>query len=884
MGFDYQNFGIGLVSGWATAYAVYRARHRIRTVVQFVNRRASSAQNFATQSTDSRYVDEIIRFAQRNHLAGGVVPLSDVVVEPRFIGAAPLAAPPEDDVIQNLFDIIPRVPDMPHLQAPYNIPTLSIDDLGTGDQALALLGTPGSGRTTAMMTILLKALGKLHFAAEKDVVQQRLDAEDAALDAKQRAVRVKDRLLLEQRARERLAEERGMAFEVEAGSEGIIPRFNRLMPVYIHLADIHHAARNTKHTMDPAELLVEVVRRQLGRIAASTIPGNLYTRLNRGQVLVMVDGYDELTEEARGRALTWLKTLKDYYPRNFYLISGPIHGYGALVQHLGLTPVYLRPWSADTSHRFYQQWVNSWEKGSTRKESRPKPSSEVLDKIAAQAPVSSPLQRTIGTWSLLANEAPNESMEDGLAFMVRRHLTTLSNAEGLDIQLMVMAALQLDEGYITVNRLEALLREAAPDGLPTQKNKDGSSTALKTEQIVPVLTQLVRQLQKTGLLIYRRGGRYQFHHMQIAAYLGSLWLRRNPEQVSGKSTLPQWKQAVAFSNFELPLDDVVRQRLGQPADLNQDILFEIAEWLRYAPADAGWRESYLKYLSNLLLAPNQFQALRERATAALAHTNDPDVDRIFRQASRSPIAPIRLLGALGLGVSGSDNATLALSELMRDENPAVQLAAAFALGAIQTETSLTTLVDGFTEGSELLRQGIAETFAGIPEEGYPILHDAIKDSEMLIRRAAVFGLKRLRSDWAMMAIYQAFLEDNQWYVRSAAQTAFHEIQNARSLDRGAHGYPPVESIHWLNEWAAARGENVLPGEEAMQMLEKALREGDPDVRSYAALNIGQMGVFQLIQPLYSLLRDKREDVRDTAYRALGNLQAMIGKPLPNPLG
>jgi HEAT repeat protein len=545
--------------------------------------------------------------------------------------------------------------------------------------------------------------------------------------------------------------------------------------------------------------------------------------------------------------------------------------------------VYLRPWAPETTYRFYQQWVNNWEKSSTRTNPHQKPTQEALEKILAQSPVANPFDRTLGTWSLLAGENPSDSLEDGLAYLVRRSLSTLSTTDGLDIQVMAMAALQMDEGYITAKRLEAFLREAAPDGLPAQKHKDGSSSALNPDQIITTLTQLMRSLQKTGLLIYRRSGRFQFKQLQIAAFLGSLWLCRNPEQVAAKSNLPSWKQAVAFSNFELPLEDIVRQRLGQTNDLNQNNLFEIAEWLRYAPVDVVWRENYLKYLGNLLLAPNQFQALRERAAAALVHTDDPEAHRIFQQATRSPVAQIRLLGTLGLGTSGLDEATPVLSNLMRDENTSVQLASAFALGAIQSEASLTTLVDGLTEGSEVLRQGIAETFAGIPEEGFPILHDAIKDSEMLIRRAAVFGLKRLRSDWAMLAIYQAFLEDNQWYVRSAAQTAFHEIQNARMLDRGAHGYPPVESIQWLNEWAATRGENVLPGAEALEMLGKALREGDPDVRTYAASNIAQLGVLELIQPLYGMLRDKHEQVRDTAYRALGELQAKIGKPLPNPV-
>ena len=50
MGFDVQNFGIGLLAGWASAYGVYRARNRIRGWAQAASNQASSAQNYATLS------------------------------------------------------------------------------------------------------------------------------------------------------------------------------------------------------------------------------------------------------------------------------------------------------------------------------------------------------------------------------------------------------------------------------------------------------------------------------------------------------------------------------------------------------------------------------------------------------------------------------------------------------------------------------------------------------------------------------------------------------------------------------------------------------------------------------------------------------------------
>jgi len=50
MGFDAENFGLGLIIGWATAYGVYRARNEIREAWENINKGAQTVQNSATRS------------------------------------------------------------------------------------------------------------------------------------------------------------------------------------------------------------------------------------------------------------------------------------------------------------------------------------------------------------------------------------------------------------------------------------------------------------------------------------------------------------------------------------------------------------------------------------------------------------------------------------------------------------------------------------------------------------------------------------------------------------------------------------------------------------------------------------------------------------------
>jgi hypothetical protein len=310
-------------------------------------------------------------------------------------------------------------------------------------------------------------------------------------------------------------------------------------------------------------------------------------------------------------------------------------------------------------------------------------------------------------------------------------------------------------------------------------------------------------------------------------------------------------------------------------------VLDIARWLPYASGDAAWKGNYLKYVGNMFISPSQYPLLRERAAAALIDTREQNILFIFRQAARNANEDLRRLACLGMGAVGDAAAINDLVPMLKDQNADVQLAAAMALGAIRTEEALTALVEAFTEGSEELRRAVAETFADIPEEGYPVLYDAIQDEEMMLRRAAVFGLRRVDSPWALIAIYRAFLEDEQWFVRSAAQLAFQEQEYGK--DFGPKGYPTAERIPWLNDWASKRGENVPPGEGANQMLIKALQEGDTPVRVYAAIASGQLGLASHTRPLYGALRDRQPEVREAAHRALGHLEMQMGENLPTAI-
>ncbi|MCC6799985.1 MAG: HEAT repeat domain-containing protein, partial [Anaerolineae bacterium] len=355
-------------------------------------------------------------------------------------------------------------------------------------------------------------------------------------------------------------------------------------------------------------------------------------------------------------------------------------------------------------------------------------------------------------------------------------------------------------------------------------------------------------------------------------------IARGAEAAAAYALEPAWFDALGFAAAQLNMVPVVYRYLSGPPDLIFSHLFNVVRWMPDAPIDAPWRGDLFKRLAAALVTPEQYPALRERALAALIASRDRNVLFILRQALRSADPQIRQLACVGLGALGDPEALRDLAPMLDDAQRNVQLAAGLALGAIGTERALEIMVQGLLEGSDELRRAVAEALAAIPDGGHAILRDGILADDIMIRRATVYGLSRVHAAWALVALYRAMMEDEQWYVRTAAEEAF---MAARAPEQdGPRAYPEADALPWLIRWAAERGDGVPHGPNARQVLIRALQEGASLERAMAAVTLGQMGYLQALKPLYAALRDRNAEVRAAAFSALAEIQLRTGLPLP----
>jgi HEAT repeat protein len=151
--------------------------------------------------------------------------------------------------------------------------------------------------------------------------------------------------------------------------------------------------------------------------------------------------------------------------------------------------------------------------------------------------------------------------------------------------------------------------------------------------------------------------------------------------------------------------------------------------------------------------------------------------------------------------------------------------------------------------------------------------------DLLVRRAVVFGLARVKKPWAISRLEQIQVEDSQWAVKSVAQQALEDIHNP-----DPHipvPLPPLTETPWLIAYAGKKEIGVAPGEPAKELVLQAFDSDDMQERlaalDYFRLNSSEKAVVPVIQLLY----EDEDLVKEKAYITLFNMAA-TGIIIPPP--
>lgn len=843
---DPLSFAIGFVAGVLFIWLLSRARPLLTQIRENAREQRQAAQTRRASGLEDNLRRITLRRAQGMHLASSLFSLDEILQEPRLI-APPARVEPgvvgiQEDIISQT---LPYMPAWPELAAIYRAPTIGLAEAIAGGAHIVIVGAAGMGKTVALA----------HLASMAANLRVKLEANS----------------------------------DLEA------------VPYLYHVADLQFPFDSSK---DPISNIINAASENAPIFDLRRLPGFIQQTFKNGQALLLIDGFDELDPLGQKDVVDWFKALLQTHPKIRIVTTGCMDQLNGLIS-LGFNPLALIAWDAPRSLRFIQQWGELWSR-MVAIENWAETSPEQVDPILLNTWLTNdntgltPFELTLKAWGAYAGDSLGSRVLDAIATHVRR--VAPSGTPVAALELLAMQAVLTSQPIFDPRQARGWVKQY---DLVEDKPIENAETVTKTEageevsltdsqkirikkskagEAVPTYG-LLSKMVESGLLVSHSNHKMRFLHPVLNGYLAGQAIGDNDADTT-LLALPDWDGKTLSLRYLAARGDAsaVADLMLKESELPlHNSVFAVARWLRDAPRETAWRSKAFASLLAILQAEGQPLGLRGQAMAAFVTSGDPGAAALFRQLLSSRSFELIPLAALGSGALKDRKATDALEELMQAPVSAVRRATCLALVAIGTEKSLEGVARALLQGDEELRRAAAEALANDPLEGHPILKEGATLSDILVRRAVVHGLSRVRQPWAIEILQQMQVQDDQWAVRNLANQYLEQTQKIdprvpRQLTA------PSESP-WLIEFAGKQKMGIPRGGPATDVLLNAFKQGDTEERLAALPYLKRVANEGIIGTLYNAMYGEDPEVREAAFYAIEEIGANgIELPHPNQFG
>lgn len=817
--FDRVSFWLGFLAASLFWLLMAWLRPAFAQLSEKLRLQARTSRQERTLNDEIRLGNDTLRMLQGWHLAAILFSLDELLVPPRLLAPAmpPMAyEPPPSEDISDW--AIPNMPDWPELASFYGAPWLDPVEALQGGANLAIIGQPGSGKTVALAYLARQFIHK----------------------------------------------------GPNLGS------LSHLSPILVHVADLILPPPSPE---DPLTSLLPALSTYVKSIPAKRLPGFLQSLFTQERVLLLIDGLDELAPDQLAQATQYLGSLLQKYPRLRAVVTAAPDHLGALPR-LRFTPISVASWSTAQRALFITHWGDLWEQFIAEQAHLKETSTNtllVLGWLLNNTQNLTPLELTLKTWAAFAGDSLGPAPQAAIESYLRRMLVSQPSKNRQALEQLATQMVLNQQPVLSQNQAESWL--GGSDLESTAAEKQANTPAGRPVRARGALPDLL----DCGLLVRRTGERLSLQHPALMGYLAgqSPAAMRSGEQIAGQV---DWTGRAATLNYLAMVESQaswLEQLLGdEETDLLQRNLLQAGRWLRNAPEGLLWVSMVLRRLAECLQNESLPMALRARALSALVTSNSQGIAVLLRQLVSAEDAGVRQLAALGLGALRDVKATQDLTLLLEDRSPGVNRAAILALTAIGDKTSLEAVASLLLTSDDGKRKSAAEALTNQPEEGFPTLEEASTLNDPAVRRAAAYGLGRVRQPWAIAILEKLRKSDPQWVVKDAASQMLEASEHENP--RLPRPLPRLTETAWLTAFAADRGMGVAPGKPAYELLYRALSEGNEDQRLAAVYYLLGRGNEEAVLPLYRVYFSGSGELREMAFSALWNLAA-TGLRLPPPV-
>ncbi|MFC4050008.1 NACHT domain-containing protein [Actinomadura syzygii] len=361
----------------------------------------------------------------------------------------------------------------------------------------------------------------------------------------------------------------------------------RTLPVLLYLRD--HARMIL--TEDPPDLSAVAV--SASWLAGRISPAWIQSRLDRGGCLILLDGLDEVADETeRSRVARWIGDQIDRYPSNEYVLTSRPHGYQANPLP-NANVLQVRRFTGKQVSRFLHSWYHAIERRATEAPGRElravadRKAEDLLDRLRRQ-----PALYDLAANPLLLTMIAN----------VHRYKGALPGSR---------AALYAEMCEVLLHRRQEAKQLSNPTGLSgdqkehvvramahtmmTQKIRDIPFTeaceaiAFPLRQVSPAALPdvFLSEINKSGLLVEREQGVYSFAHLTLQEYLASAHIRdsgRTEPLVSAVND-PWWRETTLLWVARADATEVIRACLDAGTTRALSLAFACADQARQVDPD-----------------------------------------------------------------------------------------------------------------------------------------------------------------------------------------------------------------------------------------------------------------------------------------------------------
>jgi hypothetical protein len=765
-------------------------------------------------TTEFHYRNDLLKQAQHQHLAHQLFPLDDLIISPRLIVPPPIYEPGVWSTSEDItFSTLPFLIDWPELASTYNARSCTLAEALKEGANLVVIGQPGSGKTVALADFASQVVRK----------------------------------------------------STQASS------FHDHLILLLHICDLYPLEKSIEKPLDK---IIEVVTQNASRQIQKRLPKWINFKVSDAKAILLLDGLDELPRKYFDQAVNLISTLINQNP-NIQIVATASPEYTGNLNHLGFIPIPVASWDKTKKIRLVDKWEKAWTKSLYETNQYFDIDTALINSwLILDQLDETPLELTLKLWAAYAGDVLGAAPGNEIF----AHLMRLSKRDKQSLQAMGQIALQMistEEPFLSHKDIENWAREwnqkakqmatSAKSGDAGEKEEITISGRAAKELPNLIDANIARECFENRII---------FSYPSYTSYLAAHTIHNLSSNISVFS-LPEWNnplpwathsQTFRYLPYDSDVDAIVNKYLQFDDELLHFNLLKISRWLKSIPNTSQWYGKVLRGLAAVVQKEDNSVSLRARALLALISTGDSGIAPFIKGMLGSGKATFRQLAALGCGLLQDTSAIDTLTHLLSDPVPAVHRAASLALVNIGSRTAIDAVAYSLLNGNEQQRQAAAEAIANHPIESVSILQEGSGMDDLSVRRAVVFGLKRVAKPWAKDILQKLAVEEKEWVVRDAAMHAVEALSEENTVD--IFPLKPPSETPWLLAFAGERGFGISPGSSANDLISMALNEGNEEQKlaalSYLKIQCEPISLEHIIR----LIKTGKGEIKESAFNTI----------------